>query len=438
LTRPPSPTPFSKPSATKKTTLHRLRSGDSNQSDLPGGILQRNNLHLRVCPEGEVTAPLTALPQSPATTRQKAKFILATDGRSFEAENLADGETLACAYPDFHEHFGFFLPLAGITTVKQIRENAFDIKATGRLNRLYIELLKDNPEWSTAARREDLNHFMARLIFCFFAEDTAIFHGERLFTATLSQMSARDSSDTHAVLSEIFRAMNTKLAERETAKIKTWANGFPYVNGGLFSGSVDVPRFSKIARSYLLHVGNLDWTKINPDIFGSMIQAVADDAERGALGLHYTSVPNILKVLNPLFLDPLHSAPASPKPATARRPAASANCKTSARASPASASSIPPAARAISSSSPPKSSAPSKPRSTAASARPINPAPSRSPTFAASNCATSPPRSPASPSSSPSINATFTTAVKSSPCWSSSRSKPPTGSPAATPCASTG
>ena len=82
---------------------------------------------------------------------------------------------------------------------------------------------------------------------------------------------------------------------------------FPYVNGGLFSGSLDVPRFSRIARSYLLHIGNLDWTKINPDIFGSMIQAVADDDERGALGMHYTSVPNILKVLNPLFLDELRA-----------------------------------------------------------------------------------------------------------------------------------
>ena len=84
-----------------------------------------------------------------------------------------------------------------------------------------------------------------------------------------------------------------------------WADAFPYVNGGLFSGSTDVPRFSKIARSYLIHIGNLDWKKINPDIFGSMIQAVADEEERGALGMHYTSVPNILKVLNPLFLDDL-------------------------------------------------------------------------------------------------------------------------------------
>jgi hypothetical protein len=291
----------------KETTLKRLKSGDSNQSDLPGGVLQRNNIHIKACPEGEITATLAALRQSSATTRQKAKFILATDGKTFEAENLADGETVACAYPDFHDHFGFFLPLAGITTVRQIRENAFDIKATGRLNRLYIELLKDNPEWATDHRREDLNHFMARLIFCFFAEDTAIFHSKGLFTASIEKMSARDSSNTHEVLSELFRAMNTKTADRDSANIRIWAKVFPYVNGGLFSDSVDVPRFSKIARSYLLHVGSLDWTKINPDIFGSMIQAVADDEERGALGMHYTSVPNILKVLNPLFLDDLRA-----------------------------------------------------------------------------------------------------------------------------------
>lgn len=289
----------------KETTLKRLKSRNTNQSDLPGGVLQRNNVHIKVCPEGEVAATLAALRQSPATARHKAKFILATDGKSFEAENLADGETVACAYADFSDHFGFFLPLAGITTVKQIRENAFDIKATGRLNRLYVELLKVNPDWDTAARREDLNHFFARLIFCFFAENTNIFHSKRLFTDTIEQMSARDSSNTHEVLAELFRAMDTKIGDRKAANIRSWADQFPYVNGGLFSGNMDVPRFSKIARSYLIHIGGLDWTKINPDIFGSMIQAVADEEERGALGMHYTSVPNILKVLNPLFLDDL-------------------------------------------------------------------------------------------------------------------------------------
>ncbi|MBN0624387.1 lactate dehydrogenase, partial [Pseudomonas aeruginosa] len=108
--------------------------------------------------------------------------------------------------------------LAGITTVKQVRDSSFDIRATSRLNRLYVELLKDNPDWGAAAQRHEMNHFMARLIFCFFAEDTDIFNGEGLFTATIEQMSARDSSNTHEVISEIFRAMNIKLAERATAQ----------------------------------------------------------------------------------------------------------------------------------------------------------------------------------------------------------------------------
>lgn len=288
----------------KETTIKRLQSGATNQSDL-GGVLQKNNIHLKVCPEGEVSSTLSSLRESPATTRHKAKFVLATDGHSVEAENLADGETVTCEFSKLSDHFGFFLPLAGITTVKQIRENAFDIKATGRLNRLYVELLKDNPEWGTDQRREDMNHFMARLIFCFFAEDTGIFRGGNVFTGTIEKMSERDSSNTNEVIGELFRSMNTPLNKRVDEKIRSWASDFPYVNGGLFAGSQDVPRFSKIARSYLLHVGSLDWTQINPDIFGSMIQAVADDEERGALGMHYTSVPNILKVLNPLFLDNL-------------------------------------------------------------------------------------------------------------------------------------
>ena len=334
----------------KATTIKKLRSpnkrSSSNKSDC-GGVLQHNNIHIKVCPEGKVTTTLEALRNSPATAKHKVKIVLATDGKALEAENLFDGETIACDYPDFHNYFGFFLPLAGITTVKPIRENAFDIKATGRLNRLYVELLKENPDWDTAERRREMNHFMARLIFCFFAEDTNIFHSEGLFTHTVAQMSASDASNTHAVLAEIFRAMATPLKEREGLSIRNWANGFPYANGGLFGSHPDshplipspgfdsaqptegeggqnspaplspsgrgaggegrVPRFSKIARSYLLHVGNLDWTKINPDIFGSMIQAVADEEERGALGMHYTSVPNILKVLNPLFLDDLRA-----------------------------------------------------------------------------------------------------------------------------------
>ena len=291
----------------KDTTLKRLRKGETNASDLPGGVLQRNNIHLAVCEAGAVGATLGALRASPKTTAAKAKFILATDGQTLEAEDLASGETIASPFATFCDQFGFFLPLAGISTIKEIKDNPIDVRATGRLNKLYVELLKLNPEWASEARRHDMNHFMARLIFCFFAEDTDIFNGDGLFTRTIEHMSQGDGANTGEVLSTVFRAMNIKPGDRVAANLPNWANQFPYVNGGLFSGSTEVPRFSRMARSYLLHVGQLNWREINPDIFGSMIQAVADDEERGALGMHYTSVPNILKVLNPLFLDDLRA-----------------------------------------------------------------------------------------------------------------------------------
>jgi len=293
----------------KDTTLKRLRSGNNNASDRPGGVLLRNHIHLAVCEPGHVSETFTALLASPATAKARPKFVLATDGQTLEAQELASGDTLACAYTDFPNHFGFLLPLAGISTIKEIKDNPIDVRATARLNKLYVELLRENPDWASDARRSDMNHFMARLVFCFFAEDTDIFNGQGLFTQTVDQFSERDGSNTHQVLSEIFRAMNVPLPERFNAqpRLPNWAIGFPYVNGGLFSGSTEVPRFTRMARTYLLHAGALSWREINPDIFGSMIQAVADDEERGALGMHYTSVPNILKVLNPLFLDDLRA-----------------------------------------------------------------------------------------------------------------------------------
>ena len=179
----------------KPTTIKRLRAGASNKSDL-GGVLQTSDIHIATCPPGEVTKTLAALKTSPATLKAKARFVLATDGEFLEAEDLTtDDAPIACAYQAFPDHFGFFLPLAGIATVKQIRESSFDIRATSRLNRLYVELLKDNPKWGTAERRRDMNHLMARLIFCFFAEDTGIFNGTILFTATIERMCAKDSSN---------------------------------------------------------------------------------------------------------------------------------------------------------------------------------------------------------------------------------------------------
>lgn len=254
----------------KETTIRKLRSGNSNSSDVPGGILLRNHIHLAIANSGEVSAKLQELKASSKTTSAKAKFVLATDGEMVEVEDLGSGDTKACSYAEMAAQcFGMLLPLAGITTVREIQNNPIDIRATGRLNRLYLELLKENPEWEKAERRHDLNQLMSRLIFCLFAEDTGIFYGEQTFTATLTQMS--NAENTHEVIAELFRAMDTKPEERLAKKIKSWADVFPYVNGGLFDGNKQVPRFSKMARAYLLQAGSLDWKLINPDIFGSMI-----------------------------------------------------------------------------------------------------------------------------------------------------------------------
>ena len=170
----------------KETTIQRLRKGSTNRTDVDGAVLQSKNIHILATEPGEVETGLIALRDSPKTEKQKAKFIFATDGKTISAEDLISGETLDCDFADLPTHFGFLLPLAGITTVSEIKNNPIDIKATGRLDKLYVALLQDerNKDWADEKNRERFNHFMAQLIFCFFAEDTGIFRGDNLFTAT--------------------------------------------------------------------------------------------------------------------------------------------------------------------------------------------------------------------------------------------------------------
>ena len=294
----------------KEVTIKKLRAkgkSTTNKSDVHGGVLQRLNIHIAVSDSETLDSTLTALRESSQTAKAKAKYVLATDGEQIAAEELSSGEVLSCRYDALGDNFGFFLTLAGISAVREVKDNPIDIKATSRLNKLYVELLKSNPDWATPDKQIAFNQFLSRLVFCFFAEDTGVFSERGSFTNTIMQMTVGDGDDTHQVLQELFKAMDSDPREggREPP-VKSWADRFPYVNGGLFSGATDCPIFTRSARSYLLRAGELDWQAINPDIFGSMIQAVADDEERGSLGMHYTSVPNIEKVLNPLFIDSLN------------------------------------------------------------------------------------------------------------------------------------
>ena len=256
----------------KETTLKRLRKGSTNRSDVDRAVLQNRNIHILTTELGAVEAGLIALRESPKTTKQKAKFIFATDGQTISAEDLKSGETLDCDFTDLPTHFGFLLPLAGITTVSEIKNNPIDIKATGRLDKLYVALLQDerNKDWAEEKNRKRFNHFMAQLIFCFFAEDTGIFRGKDLFTQTVQQMSESDGSNTQEIITNCFAAMNLDPRKGGRKGVRPYADVFPYVNGGLFKDTGDdiaVPIFNKMARTYLLRAGDLDWTAINPDIF---------------------------------------------------------------------------------------------------------------------------------------------------------------------------
>ncbi|HEK3807990.1 TPA: class I SAM-dependent DNA methyltransferase, partial [Legionella pneumophila] len=143
---------------------------------------------------------------------------------------------------------------------------------------------------------------MSRLLFCFFAEDTGIFD-QGIFTNSISSYTQLDGSDLNSFFGTLFEVLNIEVKERYN--YPEYLNKFPYVNGGLFRKKHTNLKFSLKIRKMIIDSGTLDWSEINPDIFGSMIQAVVHPDQRGGLGMHYTSVPNIMKVIEPLFLNEL-------------------------------------------------------------------------------------------------------------------------------------
>lgn len=285
-------------------TITRLKGGDGNTSDLPGGVLWRKWVHFQPAAKGQASNVLDAIEASRKTAQGKVRYAITTDGDEFSARDLKTGEALFCPLPDLENHFGFFLPIAGIDRYEVADENPVDIKATGRLAKLYDALIAENPDWATDARRHDMNQFMTRVIFCLFAEDTGIFR-DNIFSETLTTRCSAHPENIAATLETMFEVMNLNDKDGSRDGQPAWACAFPYVNGGLFAGSPKSPEFDWMGWRYLRDAGKLDWKVINPDIFGSMIQSIVNTDERGELGMHYTSVPNILKVLNPLFLDGL-------------------------------------------------------------------------------------------------------------------------------------
>lgn len=296
--------PFDFASATDNNpaTIAKLRNGSFNKSDLCGGVLMNQKFHFVPAMPGMVSAALDQLRSSKRTLKHKPAILITTDGVEIAAQHPKSGDTLYCAYSELGDRFGFLLPAAGKERYRAAEENPVDVKVSGRLAKLYDALIRRNPAWATESRRHDMNQLMTRLIFCLFAEDVGIFPDNQ-FSRMIFNHVGDKGEGMREVLISAFTAMNTPPDRR--ASLPAWTRECEYVNGGLFAGPIDAPVFDGISARYLRDLCDEDWKSINPDIFGSMIQSVANAELRSELGMHYTSVPNIMKLLGPLFLDEL-------------------------------------------------------------------------------------------------------------------------------------
>ena len=288
---------------TPKSTIKRLQGSDHDKLDTGGELVLRKKLYFKVT-DNELHATIDALKSSKDVLKHSPRFIIVTDYETLLAYDTKTDDSLDTELLNITNHYDFFLPLAGMEKATFADENPADVKASLKMAKLYDELQKNN-EFKTAQEIHALNVFLTRLLFCYFAEDTNIFP-DNAVTSSISSHTQVDGSDVDSYLTRLFKIFNTREDKRD-ANTPAYLSAFPYVNGGLFRDEYNIPKFTTRSRSLLLEVGQLQWSQINPDIFGSMIQAVVTPEHRGGMGMHYTSVPNIMKVIEPLFLDELYS-----------------------------------------------------------------------------------------------------------------------------------
>lgn len=277
----------------------RLRNGEYNLSKNKNQILWKKRVCYQIQKTGDLHATIDELKKSPAVSKQHPRFLIVTDFNTLLAIDTDNSDTLDIPLKDLSRHFDFFLPWAGMEKSQLQRENPADIKAAERMGRLYDLILEENPIESEE-QRHSLNVFFTRLLFCYFAEDTGIFPSG-IFVNGIASHTSEDGSDLQSYLSKVFEILN----QQDRSKCPAFLVEYPYVNGGLFATSSPVPKFNAKSRKILIECGALNWKAINPDIFGSMMQAVVHTDERSGKGMHYTSVVNIMKVIEPLFLNDL-------------------------------------------------------------------------------------------------------------------------------------
>lgn len=246
---------------------------------------------------------LETMQKDTAISKKEPRLYVVSDGERIIAydpkeEDLYDND-ISLLWKDFD----FFKPLAGIEKFRNIEEAEADVKSAEMMAKIYDDIRRYN-DVHDRQQIHNINVFMTRLLFCFFAEDTGLFPIANMFTTAIRQDTKADGSDLAEFLDGIFDIMAIE-DKQIRASLPNKITQFPYVNGGLFKTHIPIPVLSRRTRMLMLKCGEYNWAEINPDIFGSMIQAVINPDDRAGLGIHYTSVPNIMKVIRPLFLDEL-------------------------------------------------------------------------------------------------------------------------------------
>ncbi|EPT8927456.1 DNA methyltransferase [Cronobacter malonaticus] len=290
-----------------KNTITLVRQGTNrNVAKEIGHVALKNKLYYQSASVGEdLDAILKQRIDDPAIAKHNIRFVLVTDFVRFLAWDTRSQDLLDIELDELHSNYGFFLPLVGLEKAIISSENPADVKAAEKMGKLF-DLIRVHNDLSKPDDIHSLNVFLTRLLFCLFAEDTGIFESAQ-FTSAIKSYTKEDGSDLDTFLYQLFTVLNTASGSQQRQKLPTHLAAFPYVNGGLFASDEPIPELGKKGRKILLECGAMNWSEINPDIFGSMFQAVIDVEQRSRLGQHYTSYSNIMKVIKPLFLDPLET-----------------------------------------------------------------------------------------------------------------------------------
>ena len=293
-----------------KSTITSLKKNDGrfNVAANPeaGEVANKHRIYFKPVEESQDLAKaLSEVVSSPIINKHKIRMVMVTDFNTVLINDTKYDETLDCDFADLYKNYHFLLPLAGLERAREYSEHPADVQASEKMGRLFDHIRKLN-EFNTADDLHALNIFLTRLLFCFYAEDTGIFKADQFYDV-IDRTTNIDGSDVDSVLYELFEVLDLPESSTERDAKPTHLSAFPYVNGSLFEYQFAIPEFDARTRRILLECARLSWAEINPDIFGSMFQAVIDPEQRGSLGQHYTSVSNIMKVIQPLFLDELRA-----------------------------------------------------------------------------------------------------------------------------------